>query len=374
MDSIKIGIVTTTFFGKECSSGLANNIFLLSKELANKYGVDVSIFTPMHKGLTKTHGAYRNLPKKETGDGIHVNRIPKSIIDDYKFSPGLITALLKEKFDLIHSSHYGYFPATAGFIAAKAKHIPHIFTATYHPIQLTKFKSFLMQLYHISQGRIILKKSNKVLPYNYNEMEELKKITNFRYKIVPCPINNRIFYSKKVNKEKLTISYIGTLLPWKGAGIAFDICKEIEKERKDVRFVFVGSGYMEKELKRKASKRFTFLKNISNQELAKQYNLADVILYPTKYESFGRVLAEAMSCGTPIVSTKVGAVPETVGPGGMLVDYGEWNKMRDYVLQILDDNELRKKLGKRAFKHSRQYRDDIVAKKIFDVYKNILEQ
>ena len=369
MDTIRLGIATTTFFSEECSSGITNTVRLLSKEFS-RLGIDVSIYVPMHKSLIKRNGRYADLPEKEEIDGFTVHRIAPSI-SEYKFSPPLLRELIKEDFDLIHTFHYGYFPATAGFVAAKLKKIPHIHTTSYHPSQMNIFKSLLMSLYNITQGKSILTKSNAVFPQNKNEENELKKIADFKSEIVPCPVNNDVFYPKKKSRN-LTVAYIGTLLPWKGAGIAFNICKQIEQERKNVDFVFIGSGYMEKELKRRAGKRFTFLKNISNQELAKYYNLADVILYPTKYESFGRVLAEAMSCSTPIISTKVGALPETVGPGGILVDYGDWEKMKNQTLQLLDNAKKRKSLGKKALKHARQYRYEPVARKVFNIYKKIL--
>jgi len=203
MDKMKLGIVTTTFFGEECSSGITNTVRLLSKELV-KYGVDISVYTPMHKELTKKHGMYRKLPKREKIDDIFVHRIAK-IMNEYKFSPGLFTALLKERFDIIHSFHYGYFPATAGFMIAKLKKIPYALTTSYHPSQLTIIKSFLMRLYNVSQGRFILKESDMVFPQNYSETKELRKITNFDYEIVPCPVNDEIFYPRKIKKDKLIV-------------------------------------------------------------------------------------------------------------------------------------------------------------------------
>ena len=79
-----------------------------------------------------------------------------------------------------------------------------------------------------------------------------------------------------------------------------------------------------------------------------------------------------MMCGTPVVSTSVGAVPETIGNGGLLVKYGDWSGMKDNINRLLDNTRLRKKMSKNAIRHSEQYRDDVVVKKIHDIYKNVL--
>ena len=121
-----------------------------------------------------------------------------------------------------------------------------------------------------------------------------------------------------------------------------------------------------------AGTNFSFLKNLSPSELAEQYNSIDIIVSPTYYESFGCVLAEAGMCGTPVVSTKVGGVPETVRNGGLLSDYGNWKKMKENIEMLIDDTKLRKKLGRNAINHTKLFRDDMVAEKVYKVYRKVL--
>jgi len=60
---------------------------------------------------------------------------------------------------------------------------------------------------------------------------------------------------------------------------------------------------------------------VPREQLAEHYNAADIFVLPSLSESFGQVLLEAMSCGLPIVATRVGGVPETVHSevGGLLI-------------------------------------------------------
>lgn len=358
---MRIAITTTTFLSEEKTNGITNTVMLLSRQFVKK-GHHVKIFAPK---------VPKSLPAEEIIDGIEVERIKTKL--EFKYAGKFGKDIKDYKPDIVHSFHYAYYPSTAGFSAARSLKVPHILTPSYHKTRMSKTSAFFMNMYNNIYGKSILSKSFRVFPQNINEQTALQKISDFKSTIVPCPINSKFFKPKKVKKSKMTVAYIGTMLPWKGAGIAFDICQKIEQMRDDVKFVFIGPGYLKKELIKKASKRFTFLENMPIKDLSYWCNAADVILYPTFYESFGRVLAEAMACGAPIVSTNVGAVPETVGPGGFIVEYGNWDEMKQKILELLDKKPLRLELGKAAIKHAAQYKDDVVAKNVINIYEEALQ-
>lgn len=357
---MKIGISSTAFFPYEHNLGISNTVYLITKVFRDKFGLDVSVYTPAAQGAKK----------EEEFNGVEIRRFPFfRLLTDWTLSTGLLNALKSGGFDVIHSFHYGYFPATAGFLAAKSINAPHILTTSYHPGQSTVLKSAMMKIYNSLHGQFLLKESVKVLPQNTDELSHLRKIADFSYDIVPCPINNDIFYPSKSKGAKITILFMGTLVPWKGADVAFNICKELEKEYSNLRFVFIGVGQLEAQLKKRAGKNFTFLKNLPQNVLGKYVRSADIFLYPTRYESFGRVIAEAAMAGLPIVSTKVGAVPETAGDGSFTVEYGDWIGLKEKVALLIEDATLRQKLSIKAIKHSRQFAYEAVATKIYNIYK-----
>jgi len=316
--------------------------------------------------------------------GVLIKRFPaKEIYRTYKFSLSFIKELLKENADIIHSHHYGYFPATAGFIAAKLKNVPHALTPHYHPPIYGRKRWFFFCLYHITQGLPLLRFSDKILPHTTIEKVNLCKIGAKceNTEILPSIINiDRFKPTKTESDEKNTVLYVSYLYYTKGYKIVLNIAKEILKERNDTKFVFIGHGSqnVEKTFKKEITKfkgKIIWKKDIPLNELIKWYSVADVLVLPSMYEAFGRVLAEAQACETPVVSTRVGGIPEVVKDSktGFLVDYGDWKKMKEKIEFLLDNPKIARKMGKAGRKWVvKNFSKEVVINKLDRIYKSLV--
>ena len=93
--------------------------------------------------------------------------------------------------------------------------------------------------------------------------------------------------------------------------------------------------------------RVTFLEKLSPEELVRQYNRAQLLASPSLYEGFGLPAAEALACGTPVVATTVGALPEIVDDGvsGLLVPPGEVGPLAGAIRTLLEDPERCQRMG-----------------------------
>ncbi|MEW5792019.1 MAG: glycosyltransferase [Pseudomonadota bacterium] len=89
---------------------------------------------------------------------------------------------------------------------------------------------------------------------------------------------------------------------------------------------------------------------VSDHLKAIAYSAADVFVSPTRAESFGLVLLESMACGTPVVSFRVGGVPDLVRPGvtGYLAEPENADDLRVGIVQLLEDDRLRARLGEQG--------------------------
>ena len=94
--------------------------------------------------------------------------------------------------------------------------------------------------------------------------------------------------------------------------------------------------------------RVQFLGNVPNLE--EVLGACDVFLLPSESESFGMAALEAMASEVPVIATDTGGLPEVVTPGetGFLLPVGDVDGMAARALEILRDEPLRRKMGKRA--------------------------
>lgn len=103
------------------------------------------------------------------------------------------------------------------------------------------------------------------------------------------------------------------------------------------------------------------------------YRSADILLFPSENEAFGRVLIEAMASGVPVVATRSGGVSEIVrhGKDGFLVTPRSVDEMADAMGRILTNNDLRKRLAQSAFKRSETFNLNTHIEKMTKVFEEI---
>jgi glycosyltransferase involved in cell wall biosynthesis len=77
------------------------------------------------------------------------------------------------------------------------------------------------------------------------------------------------------------------------------------------------------------------------------YNAADLLVMPSRYETQGLVVIEAMSCGTPAVAFETGGLPEVIrhGPGGRIARFEDINDLCANITELLEDDALRGEYG-----------------------------
>jgi len=98
------------------------------------------------------------------------------------------------------------------------------------------------------------------------------------------------------------------------------------------------------------SDRVSFKTNLDTDALARAYARSTLVVCPSLYEGFGFPAAEAMACGTPVVATTGGALPEVVGAAGFLTPPKDAPALARAIATLLDQPERRHKLGQKGRK------------------------
>ena len=111
-----------------------------------------------------------------------------------------------------------------------------------------------------------------------------------------------------------------------------------------------GKGPEEAALRRLAEdlgidKHVRFAGYIPRAMVASYFAACDVFAFHSTFETYGIVVAEAMSHGRAVVTVRNSALPEVVGDAGLLVDTGDWRAMGDALARVLSDEPLRRRLG-----------------------------
>jgi glycosyltransferase involved in cell wall biosynthesis len=119
-----------------------------------------------------------------------------------------------------------------------------------------------------------------------------------------------------------------------------------------------------------------FLGFVEHDEMPAQYTQADLFVLPSRRESFGLVLAEAMACGLPVVATTAGAIPEVVEHGvtGLLVPPGDPEALAGAINSLLRDPLKMKTMGTNARRRvKKQFTWEEAAQAITKGYQRVLQ-
>lgn len=101
------------------------------------------------------------------------------------------------------------------------------------------------------------------------------------------------------------------------------------------------------------------------------YNAAEVFVYPSLYEGFGLPVIEAMSCGTPVITSNISSLPEVAGEAGVLIDPEDTEGLAQAMEKVLTSNELHQTLRERGIKQAAIFSWNRTAAQTLEVYRSL---
>ena len=221
----------------------------------------------------------------------------------------------------------------------------------------------------------VTKKSKDVL---LEESTDENKI-----EILPPGIDLNIFKPNKSSlrdnfDDEVIVLFIGRLVEEKGVRDLLDAMQKIWQKVQSVRLIICGNGPLRSLVLSyiKQGYPITYYSSYPYPEVNMLYNACDIFILPSKAtkgweEQFGMVLIEAMACRKPVITTKSGSIPYVVGKCAYLVNPGSVPEIGKALLELIDNEALRKKMGKSSRKFvEKKYDNRIIAKKLLKIYNS----
>jgi len=260
----------------------------------------------------------------------------------------LFFIIIKNKIEIVHihmSTHAGYWQnALFGFVAKKLnrKVVYHMHGAEFKEFYLeNKYKIWIREFLRYADIIIVLSKKWEQY-YSTLTNTDIVIMENFIEPIEKSKI-------RKIKHKYFNILYLARVCKRKGI---YDLLKVIKETPRYIHYSIVGP-IEDKEAVKKIIQQY----NISNRCILKgevigkkkyeYYKSSDLFILPTYAEGVPISIIEAMYFGLPIISTKVGGIPDLVKPNnGILVPPGNIRKIKKAILKYYSSKTLRKLHGR----------------------------
>ena len=301
-----------------------------------------------------------------------------------------------DKPDIIHTIGLRSFQSIIAWRVSKKLNIPLVVSdqggLTTHPF-LAESGFFLKTLYKIQDFFIkkIINDASVISVANEYEQKIFSSLNKkSRIEIIRNGVNLKKLVSKHNFKEKYQINsnfilFVGRFSKSKGIETlinAFSIVKN-ELKDSDIRLVIMGVdfGYqaeMEKLIKKlNLSEEIKVIKNPPRDDVISAYGESEFLVLPSQWELSPLVPLESFAFKKPVISTNSHGIPYTVqnNKNGILVEPENSLELSNAIVKLLNDSELREKLGQSGYNFVNEECNCVsMAKNSLKLYEDILEE
>lgn len=181
-------------------------------------------------------------------------------------------------------------------------------------------------------------------------------------------------------ESKAQILYVGRLVEIKGIIYLIKAFEIVLKKYPDIKLLIIGKGSEKVNLqiyiREHGVKNITFIDTIPHKKLSRYYHQSSIVVLPSiGFEMFGMTIVESFSCGTPVVASNMGGIPELVKDNitGMLFKPGDYADLASKILYLLSNPSLLKKMGVNCLNTIKSsYSDGEHYEKLMMIYRSVL--
>ena len=200
-----------------------------------------------------------------------------------------------------------------------------------------------------------------------------------RVKVIPHAVDEAGKVAEKRNSVA-QLTYVGALSTHKGVQRIPEILKGLRNRGKEFHFTFIGEGFYRERLDAELTEEIKeglveFTGRVPAEEVYRRLADTDIFVYPSYYDSFGLVIAEAMTNGAvPVVSNLRGIFDTIVDEGvnGFLPETGDVEGFVERIEYLIDNPEIRKRMGAAAReKVHRSFTKDIMRRNYLEALNDL---
>jgi len=238
--------------------------------------------------------------------------------------------------------------------------------------------------------RMALKQADKIITISkFSKTEILRQfdISEQKIKVIYLGVDKKF---KPLNKEQTYklrdtyginfkyILYIGNMKPHKnveGLIKAYSPLSDEIKEtykliiiaKKDENFIPLNKIVRKSNLQNNV----IFLDFVPDDDLLLFYNFAELFVFPSYYEGFGLPPLEAMSCGTPVISSYTTSLREVLGESALFFNPYDIKEISRRISDVLNNNELKETLRSKGISHAKKYDNIVFSNDLLEEIKGI---
>jgi glycosyltransferase involved in cell wall biosynthesis len=209
---------------------------------------------------------------------------------------------------------------------------------------------------------ILIKRVRAVItPSEYVRQKVLKRFPGVNALAIPSGVNAEFFHPGARRRSlpelpKRYILFVGSLEPRKNLPALLNAWNQIRREFPEVALVIAGGrGSVFRAIDLPVGGANLFYVGHMDAELPALYADADLFVLPSFDEGFGLPALEAMACGTPVIVSNGGALPEVVGDAGFIFDLSAPDTLAQSMQECLTDKNLRASLIEKGLARVKQF-------------------
>ena len=323
---------------------------------------------------------------------IQVHRLEASLwLYGTPILPHLFSKLMRLEVDLLHVNFPNPYNALVGAYISKIRGLPSVLTWHNDLPRVTRGAGILVRVHDCAVSPFYLNFYRRIVATTEIYYHSSRLISRFkdRVRVIHNGVDCRRFNPKNDGgpirakhglEQRRIILFVGALKRWhryKGVDILIRAFRHIAARAKDALLLIIGEGelrpyYEQLRVGLDLVDRVLFVGDVSDEELPQYYAAADLLVLPSidRSEGFGLVLLEANASGKPVVASKVGGIPEVVRDGynGLLVDHLDVDGLAEAVILLLEDDELREKMGRNGRTWAEEHDWSIATRALEKVY------